>query len=71
MILEKGRKQGDELASQRARREVLLKLGTKRFGDPSPEVISIIQSITDLPSLDRLIEQILDARDWNELLANR
>ena len=49
-------------------RATVLRLGTKRFGTPAPEVASAVEAITDTGRLGRLTEQVLDATGWDELL---
>jgi hypothetical protein len=48
----------------------LIKLGTKRFGQPDAEVLARVQSIEDLDRLDTLLLRILDVNGWDELLAD-
>lgn len=48
---------------------ILLKLGQKQFGEPGPLVEAELKSIRDLDRLDRIIDIILTANSWEELLA--
>ena len=50
---------------------LLLALGTKRFGKPPAKIRRSLAQITDLPQLEHLATQILDARSWADLLADR
>ena len=52
-----------------ARQVVLLRLGERRFGPPGPDARAALNCISDLNRLDRLIDQLLDASNWDELLA--
>ncbi|MCC7424991.1 MAG: DUF4351 domain-containing protein [Planctomycetaceae bacterium] len=63
-ILEEGREEGRKDEALR----VLLALGTRRFGKPSAAVSRKLRSC-DIAALDRLIERILDAGSWNDLVA--
>jgi predicted transposase YdaD len=50
-------------------RRILLAVGTKRFGKPRLKDRRRIESMSDLASLERLTERLLDVSDWNELFA--
>ena len=64
-IVEEGRVEG----IVRARQEVLLQLGRKRFGTPNPLSETALRSVTDPDRLARLIDALLDVSSWQELLA--
>ena len=49
-------------------KDTLLHLGTRRFGTPAAAVATL-ESIDDLERLDRMRDRLLDAPDWNDLLA--
>lgn len=49
-------------------KKVILSLGRKRFGSPDESVTTRLTAITDLDRLDRLIDRLLDAAGWQELL---
>ncbi|WP_020472551.1 RpnC/YadD family protein, partial [Zavarzinella formosa] len=63
-ILNKGISQG----ISQGERHTLLKLGTKRFGPPSQAIMDTLQGIADPAILDRLIDRVLDAAGWDDLL---
>jgi hypothetical protein len=48
---------------------VILRLGAKRFGLASLEIQATVRGITDRERLERIIDRILDASDWNDLLS--
>ena len=50
------------------RREMVLWLGTKRFGAPPENVSTVLKSITDLNQLQRLSDFALTATGWDDLL---
>jgi hypothetical protein len=50
-------------------RSILLSLGRKKLGQPDEQVLARIEGLTDLEHLNLLIEHILDASSWDELLA--
>ncbi len=64
-ILEKGLAKGEANEA----RKLILRLGTKRFGPPSPAVGAALQAATDRERLERLAERTLDAVDWDDLIA--
>ena len=49
-------------------RNLLMKLGGKRFGAPSEAIVAALRSISDPVRLERLSERILDAVSWDDLL---
>ena len=53
-----------------ARREDIVKIGTKRFGKPPRKVRETLSELSDLDRLDELFDRALDASSWNELLAD-
>jgi hypothetical protein len=61
---------GIEKGTQNTLLKVLLRLGTKQFGSPSPELESHVRAIHDLTRLDELIDRISKARSWDDLLRN-
>jgi hypothetical protein len=50
-------------------RAILLRLGRKRFGPPSPEAEAALAGITAIERLEALSERLLDVESWEELLA--
>jgi hypothetical protein len=53
----------------RARQEVLLQLGGRRFDVPSKATETALRSIADPGRLARMIGALLDVTNWDELLA--
>ena len=66
-IFAKGRAEGGQI--EEARR-YLLDLGRKRLGEPGDNVLGQVAAIDDLDRLNRLLDRILDATTWEELLAS-
>ena len=72
-ILARGRADGE--ARGRAEglveeaRQILLGLGRKKLGEPREQVLSRIATVRDLDQLNRMLDRILDASTWEELLA--
>jgi predicted transposase YdaD len=51
-------------------RNLLLRQGRIRWGDPTPSAEASIQTITDLERLEQLSERLLVVSSWQELLTN-
>ncbi len=51
-------------------REILIRQGRKKWGEPDEQVLTRIAAINDLAQLNLLRERILDATSWDELLAS-
>lgn len=52
-------------------RDMLLRLGRKRLGQPDERVQATIQAITSRERLEELSERLLDVTTWQELLADQ
>ena len=50
------------------RREDILKLGTKRFGEPTPQIHAALSGMNDIARLDTLMDRLLDVSSWDELM---
>ena len=61
---QKGRAEG----KAEGKAEMLLRLGTRRFGDPPREVRDALTAMSDPVELEILADRLLDAKDWQELL---
>ena len=71
-ILAKGLAEGEAKGLAKGRdeeaRRILLDLGRRKLGQPDESVIARIAGLTDLEFLNLLINRILDASTWAELL---
>ncbi|MDB5311529.1 MAG: hypothetical protein JWO38_5731 [Gemmataceae bacterium] len=47
---------------------MVLRLGTKRFGPPSPATEAAVRGIPDRDRLEQIAERVLDATGWDDLL---
>lgn len=65
----KGEARGKEIGTMEAARASILRLGTKKFGPVSQEVREVIEAIQDRARLESLLEHVLDATDWADLIA--
>ena len=72
-VIEKGIEKGIALGIDKGRRkdlhETLLHLGTRRLGSPDALIAVALEAIGDLDRLERMRDRLLDAPDWNNLLA--
>jgi hypothetical protein len=62
LIVEEGELNGE--------RRALLLVGRKQFGEPSPGVLSAINSIDDVRTLEALLARALEVSSWTELLSS-
>lgn len=65
----KGEAQGEAKGRVEEARDILLRQGRKKLGEPSAETLSRIAGMNDLDGLNLLLDRILDATSWAELLA--
>jgi predicted transposase YdaD len=65
---EEGREQGREEGRLDAVREMILRIGRRRLGEPSVEQRGHLDRIADLRALETLSDALMDATDWNDLL---
>ena len=56
-------------ASVEEARNLLLRIGRKRFGEPDEDTLATFEAITTLERLERLADRLLDAENWNDLMA--
>jgi len=64
----KGREEGRVEGRVEGERNLLLRLGGKRFGPPDVRTVAAIQAITSLEHLEQLGERMLEVESWAELL---
>jgi predicted transposase YdaD len=72
IILDEGRVEGRVEGRAEGRLEhahsAVLRLGKKHLGQASPEITVAVTGISDLDRLDRILERVLEAACWNDLL---
>ena len=49
-------------------RKMLLRQGRRRFGEPSPQVLTALNALTDVSRLEELGDRLLQVSSWEELL---
>jgi hypothetical protein len=71
-IIEQGEARGEARGVEKGRlteaREILLRVGRKRLGDPDRRVEAAIEAIGDHERLADLVVRVADVTDWNDLL---
>ncbi len=72
--IEKGKLIGKAAGKREGKRqgmfELLMKIGSKKFGDPSEAVSIELGQIKETTRLEALSDRLDDAKSWQELLAN-
>ena len=72
MILEEGRvdglAKGEVKGKVEEARRILLRQGLHRFGAPDPATVATIESIPTIEQIEALLDRVLDATNWTELL---
>ncbi|MEO6810272.1 MAG: DUF4351 domain-containing protein [Isosphaeraceae bacterium] len=70
----RGKVEGEARGKARGKVEeavrILLRLGRKRFGDPSPEVVAAVKTTTDVDRIEVLTDRVLDVSSWEDLFAD-
>ena len=73
MLLDEGRVEGRLEGRVEGRveeaRGILLRIGSKRLGPGTRSIASRVNSITNLPYLEALIERTLSVESWADLFA--
>ena len=62
-LFEEGRQQG----LLQANISTLFRQGERRFGTPSEQQTAILNGLTDIDHLDRMIDCVYDAQSWEEV----
>jgi predicted transposase YdaD len=60
---------GEALGEAKALRDIILRLGRRHLGEPSPHVVETLMSLSEVERLQQLTDRLLDATSWEELLA--
>ena len=65
------REEGETIGRVSQTRMLILRIGTKRLGEPPTDVHSELNAISSLDRLNELADRILDCSTWDALLGNR
>jgi len=63
----RGEARGQALGRAEEARDIVLRLGTRRFGPPDRETLVAINAETDTERIGQLIERVLDAASWADV----
>jgi hypothetical protein len=69
-ILDEGREEGREEGQIEMAHKMLLRLGTRRFHEPSAEIRQRIEAFADLEELQNLLVRVIEVQSWEELFAD-
>ncbi|HLK57664.1 MAG TPA: hypothetical protein VKU00_13950 [Chthonomonadaceae bacterium] len=50
-------------------RKTLMRLGRKRFGEPSAEVLQALEAVSSVETLQQMTDRLLGAENWEDLIA--
>ena len=64
----RGEVRGAARGKEEEARNLLLRLGTKRFGEPGKSVRARIEAISQIEALEQLVERTVDVEAWQDLL---
>ena len=67
-IFAEGKAEGKAEGAVEEARNVLLRLGHKKLGEPDERVLSLLAALGDLDRLNLLLEALLEAARWDDLL---
>ncbi|MGL6074749.1 MAG: hypothetical protein ACRC8S_11360 [Fimbriiglobus sp.] len=67
---DEGRNEGVAMGEIQKLRVSILRLGTKRLGAIPEDLAAKIQAESDTPRLDAMLERVLDAKTWAEILSD-
>ena len=71
-ILEEGKAEGRAIGIAKGKaeeaRKMLLLQGRDRFGEPSAQIVALLDAVTDLGRLEALAIRLLHVKTWEELL---
>ena len=70
-LKEKGVREGRAVGRAEGLQETILRVGTKRYGEPSAEARLVVESVSDFERLQSLVERLAEVESWEELLAER
>lgn len=68
-IIRKGEAKGIAKGELSGRLTTIRQIGTKHFGRPTAKVKAALDGLADLERIDRMVDRLLEAGDWADLLA--
>lgn len=71
-ILQEGKTEGEAIGERKGKateaRNLILRIGSKRYGKADERVKSALASIENLEVLEQLAERLLEVESWDEFL---
>ncbi len=67
-ILRKGEALGETKGAAIEARRLIIRLGTRKLGDPDLAIRDLLDSIDDIDALERMIDRLDPAKQWSDLL---
>ncbi|MGL6074028.1 MAG: hypothetical protein ACRC8S_07695, partial [Fimbriiglobus sp.] len=71
-VIQKGQARGEALGQARGEiknaRANVLRLGAKRFGPATQAILGKIEAIDDLTILETLLDRVIEAKNWDEII---
>ena len=67
-IIAEGEARGETRGRAKEARDLILRLGRKRFGPPAAPAAAALAAIDSVERLEQLAERLLEAESWDELL---
>ncbi len=64
-----GQAEGQAVGQDEEAKRILLLQGSKRFGQPKAAIKTKIEKIANLARLEHLIDRVLDAKSWSDLMS--
>ena len=68
-LLEEGRVEGRIEGEIQGEKDALLRIGTKRFGEPTLQTRQFLAAITSKERIEQLIDRAIEVESWDELLS--
>ena len=66
--LTEGRAEGRAEGEQKGERSLILRQGSKRFGEPTLQIQATLEAVTSVERLEELGVRLLEVESWDELL---
>jgi predicted transposase YdaD len=68
-LIARGEARGKAEGRAEEARNLVLRLGSKRFGPPDAAVAAAVAAVDSVERLERMAERLLEVESWDELLA--
>ena len=65
----RGEAKGEAKGEVKGERNLILRLGRKRFGEPDAVTVAALEAITSVERLGQMAERLLEVENWTDLMA--